>query len=120
MDTQQKTEADQQAALKAYVDGQLAIIKAHMPLTYQTIKTKAGEVGGKAYALVRLGIAGKPNCFYAIEGDRAVGTPFVGAPGMDTMANYIKQFGCKLFVLWAQEAQQPQATTVQGVQHGAN
>lgn len=120
MDTQQKTEVDQQAAIKAYVDGQLGIIKAHMPLTYQSIKAKAEEVGGKAYALVRLGIAGRPNTFYAIEGNRAVGTPFVDVPGMDKMAEYIRQFGCKLFILWAQEAQQAQATPAQGGEHGTD
>ncbi len=92
--------------MKAFVDAQLAIIKAHMPMTYKAIKDKAGEIGSKAYSLVRLGVAGKPNTFYAIEAGRAVGTPFVNVVGADQLADYIRQFGCTFLILWAAEAQQ--------------
>jgi hypothetical protein len=109
MDTrQQSSEAEpaDQDAMKAYVDGQLATIKAHMPMTYKAIKDKAGEIGSKAYSFVRLGVAGKPNTFYAIEAGRAVGTPFVNVVGAEQLADYIRQFGCTFLILWAAEAQQ--------------
>jgi hypothetical protein len=113
MDTrQQSSEAAQatpsadQEAMRVYVDAQLDTIKAHMPMTYKAIKDKAGEIGSKAYSLVRLGVAGKPNTFYAIEAGRAVGTPFVNVVGADQLADYIRQFGCTFLILWAAEAQQ--------------
>lgn len=109
MDTRQQSSeaapADQDA-MKAYVDAQLAIIKTHMPMTYQAVKDKAGEIGNKAFSLVRLGVAGKPNTFYAIEAGRAVGTPFVNVVGADQLADYIREFGCTFLILWAAEAQQ--------------
>lgn len=92
--------------MKAFVDAQLATIKAHMPMTYKAIKDKAGEIGNRAYGFVRLGIAGKPNTFYAIEAGTAVGTPFVNVVGADQLADYIRQFGCTFLILWAAEAQQ--------------
>ena len=110
MDTRQQSSTEaapaEQSAMKAYVDGQLDQIKAHMPMTYAAIKAKAGDIGSKAYSLVRLGVAGKPNTFYAIEADRAVGTPFVNVPGAEQLADYIRQFDCTFLILWAAEAQQ--------------
>lgn len=110
MDTRQQSSNEaapaDQDAMKAYVDAQLATIKAHMPMTYKAIKDKAVEIGNLAYSLVRLGVAGKPNTFYAIEAGRAVGTPFVNVVGADQLADYIRQFGCTFLILWAAEAQQ--------------
>jgi len=109
MDTRQQSSEvapPDQDAMKAYVDGQLATIKAHMPMTYKAIQDKAGEIGTRAYSFVRLGVAGKPNTFYAIEAGRAVGTPFVNVVGADQLADYIRQFGCTFLILWAAEAQQ--------------
>jgi hypothetical protein len=110
MDTRQQSSSEatpaDQAAMKAYVDGQLDQIKAHMPITYAAIKAKAGDIGSKAYSLVRQGIVGKPNRFYAIEAGRAVGTPFVNVVGAEQLAEYIRQFGCTFLILWAAEAQQ--------------
>ena len=110
MDTRQQSSNEaapaDQDAMKAYVDAQLAIIKAHMPMTYKAVKDKAGEIGNEAFRLVRQGIVGKPNRFYAIEAGRAVGTPFVNVVGADQLADYIRQFGCTFLILWAAEAQQ--------------
>ena len=49
------------------VEQEIADIKAHMPEVYQAIKDKADEIGKEAYALVRRGLRGEPNCFYAFE-----------------------------------------------------
>jgi hypothetical protein len=116
MDTQQQHSEDakgNQEAMKAFVDGQVQQIRRHMPMTYEAIKRKADEIGNVAYSLVRLGIAGKPNTFYAIEADRAVGTAFVNVQGADALAEYIRQFGCQFLILWAADAQQ-------GGDHGAH
>lgn len=110
MDTRQQSSSeaapDDKEAWAQYIDAQLALIKAHMPMTYKAVKDKAGEIGNKAYSLVRQGIVGRPNKFYAIEAGRAVGTPFVNVVGADQLADYIRQFGCTFLILWAAEAQQ--------------
>lgn len=119
MDTRQQSSeaapADKEAWAQ-YVDAQLALIKAHMPMTYAAIKDKAGEIGNRAYSYVRLGIAGKPNTFYAIEAGRSVGTPFVNVVGAEQLADYIRQFGCSFLILWAAEAQQPDSQANTGAQ----
>lgn len=74
--------------------GQLAFIKQQMPLTYQAIQRKAAEQGNGVFGLVRKGIKGKPNCFWAAERSYAVGTPFVGLANADQLADTIRQFGC--------------------------
>ena len=51
-------------------------IKDHMPETYKAIQEKAGKIGNEAYRLVRSGLAGKPNKFYAMERGWICGTPF--------------------------------------------
>jgi len=93
------------------------MIRRHMPMTYKAIQDKAGEIGRPAFNFVRRGVAGQPNTFYAIEADRAVGTPFVGVQGADKLAEYIRQFGCAFLILWAAEAQQLQKAEVQDGTH---
>ncbi|WP_156362897.1 hypothetical protein [Xylophilus sp. Leaf220] len=75
-------------------------IRSNMPETYQAIKAKADQIGSEAYALVRRGIKGEPNCFYAMEGGRVVGHPFnlPGLPG--NIASLVLQFGCRHMVWW--------------------
>ena len=99
------TTADREV-LKQQIDARVAEIKRHMPMTYKAIQDKAAEIGNKAYNLVRRGIAGQANTFYAVEAGRSVGTPFVGVKGADELAEYIRQFGCVFLILWAAEAQQ--------------
>lgn len=113
MDTRQQSSEAAPAAQPAdreawprYINDQLAMIKAHMPMTYKDIQDKAAEIGNRAYGYVRAGIAGKPNTFYAVEAGRAVGTPFVNVTGADQLAEYIRLFGCVLLILWADEAKQ--------------
>lgn len=112
MDTRPKSsEAPQpeKEAVKAMIDAAVADIKAHMPMTYKAIQDKAGEIGNRAYNLVKRGIVGQANTFYAVENGRAVGTPFVNVVGADQLAEYIRQFGCTFLILWAAEAQQAEA-----------
>lgn len=68
MDTQKKAAVD--------VEAKIAEIKAHMPNTYASIQRKAALLGGQAYELVRRGLRGERDCFYAIEAGRVVGTTF--------------------------------------------
>lgn len=114
---QQGPQGDAEAARKAWIDEQLAMVKRHMPMTYKAIQDKAKEIGRPAFNFVRRGVAGQPNAFYAIEAGRAVGTPFVGVPGADRLADYIRDFGCVFLILWAAEAQQLPKAEVQDGAH---
>jgi hypothetical protein len=93
---------------KAAIDVQarLAEIKAHMPMTYRAIQIKAAQPGSDAYRLVRLGIKGVPNSFYAIERGWVQGTPFDLPDVSAELARVIVQFGCTFLVMWAPGAQQ--------------
>lgn len=86
------------------VDQQIANIKAHMPQVYQSIQAKAAEIGKAAFALVRRGLRGEANCFYAFERGHVVGTPFNQTDVMPTTAFYMVAFGCDHIVIWAGEA----------------
>lgn len=80
------------------------LIKARMPETYKSVGETSARIGQVAFRLVRAGIRGKPNCFYAVERGHVVGTPF-NMPGVqDDMARLVLQFGCTFMVMWAPEA----------------
>jgi hypothetical protein len=81
------------------VNKQLATIKDHMPAVYAAVQAKAGEIGNEAFALVRRGAKGEPDCFYAFEGGRVVGTPFGEAVAPD-VAQLIVQFGATFLCMW--------------------
>jgi hypothetical protein len=73
----------------------LQMIKTVMPLTYRSIQNKAAQFGNDVYRLVRLGIRGQANCFWAMEGGRVVGTPFASThPVAAVAAQGLVQFGC--------------------------
>lgn len=73
---------------------QIQIIKTKMPETYKAIQIKAGQVGNEAYALVKRGLRGEANCFWAMEAGHVVGTPF-NMPDLNReMAAAMVQFGC--------------------------
>lgn len=82
------------------IEEQIAEIRAHMPEVYKGIQAKAQELGKPAYALVRRGLRGEPNCFYAFERGRVVGTPFVVTDIMAEVARYMVQFGCSHVCIW--------------------
>lgn len=85
------------------IEEQIAEIKANMPEVYKAIQAKAQEIGRPAFSLVRRGLAGEANCFYAFERGRVVGTPFNRTDIMAEIAKYMVQFGCSHIVVWSNE-----------------
>ena len=69
-------------------------IKSHMPNTYKTILGKAALIGNEAFSLVRRGLRGEPNCFWAMEGGLVMGTPFNLVEVQRDIAQYMVTFGC--------------------------
>ena len=90
------------------VDEQIAQIKQHMPETYKSIKAKADAIGKPAFGLVRRGLRGEANCFYAFERGRVVGTPFNMTEIARDVAQYMVTFGCTYVCIWAAPAIPPQ------------
>ena len=76
-------------------------IKQFMPETYKSIKTKADTIGNDAYVLVRRGLRGEPNCFYAFERGRVMGTPFNLVEVQRDIAQYMVTFGCSHVCVFA-------------------
>ena len=95
------------------VEQQIADIKAYMPETYKDIQAKAQARGNSAFAMVRRGLAGQPNSFYAMEGGRVVGTPFAKSDLTSEIAMGIVQFGVGFLALWG-EVQAPAQASEQG------
>jgi len=87
---------------KVDVPAKIAEIKQHMPETYASIQAKAGVIGNEAYVLVRRGLRGEPNCFYAFEAGRVVGTPFSLADVLRDVAQYMVTFGVSHVCVWAE------------------
>lgn len=82
------------------IEAQVKEIRAHMPEVYKDIQKKAQVIGKEAYALVRRGLRGEANCFYALERGRVVGTPF-NTPGiMAELAQYMVEFGFQHLSIW--------------------
>ena len=78
----------------------LARIKANMPRTYADIQAQAGGPRGRAtFALVRRGLRGEANCFYAVEAGHVVGAPFDQAVTADAAAVMVR-FGAEFLVMW--------------------
>ena len=78
---------------RAAIERGLQTIKTRMPSTYQSIQSKAAEIGNDVFRLVRHGLAGSSCCFYAVEGGHVVGTPFTGHPVEAATALTMVQFG---------------------------
>lgn len=98
-----------------HVEAVIAQIKADMPETYKTIQDKASEIGRIAFELVRRGLRGEPNCFYAFEAGRVVGTPFVWPQVQADVAKLMVQFGVKSVCIFAIPGK-----GIEGVTYGAN
>ncbi len=94
------------------VTGAIEDIKRFMPETYLSIKARADLIGKDAFGLVRRGLRGEANCFYAFEGGRVVGTPFTLREVARDIAQYMVTFGCVHVCIWAAA---PEAL---GVAHG--
>lgn len=84
---------------------QIATIKSRMPGTYQSISDKATQIGNKAYELVRRGLRGEPNCFWAMEGGYVMGTPFSVSDIQQEVARYMVAFGCAHVCIFQSEVQ---------------
>lgn len=82
------------------VEAKIAEIKQYMPETYKAIKERAYLIGNTAYELVRRGLRGEPNCFYAIEAGRVMGAPFSVANISDDVARRMVEFGCAYVCIW--------------------
>jgi hypothetical protein len=80
-------------ATKVDVTDKLNLIKGQMPETYASIKRRAAEGSNQAFEMVRRGLRGEANCFYACEGGRVVGTPFSAGQINAEIALYIVEFG---------------------------
>lgn len=73
----------------------LQLIKTRMPQTYEQITRKAKVQGNGVYTLVRRGLRGDSNCFWAMEAGHVVGTPFEAThPVSAVMALSMVKFGC--------------------------
>ncbi len=87
------------------VEQQIVHIKANMPETYKSIQAKAQAIGKVAFAYVRRGLRGEPNCFYAFERGYVVGTPFTLTEVARDIAQYMVTFGITHAVVWHCEAE---------------
>ena len=86
---------------KVDVNGKIEEIKQFMPETYKAIKAKSAEIGNVAFELVRRGLRGEVNCFYAFEGGRVMGTPFATGPLPDHIARLMVEFGCAFVCIFS-------------------
>jgi hypothetical protein len=103
------------------VEAVIATIKTRMPETYKSIQAKAQALGKSAYALVRAGIKGQPNCFYAFERGHIVGTPFTLTEISRDVAQLMCTLGVQHCIVWPEHAvQQLVRQQVEGVAHGAH
>lgn len=83
------------------VTQQIADIKTHMPNVYRSITDRAEDLGNAVYAMVRRGLRGEANCFYAFEKGRVVGTPFASPSVQDDVAVNMVRFGVAHVVVLA-------------------
>lgn len=91
---------DTSVAAKVDVNGKIDEIKRFMPETYKSIQAKAGKIGRPACELVRRGLKGEANCFYAFEGGRVVGTPFNMPQITADIALLMVEFGAAMCCIW--------------------
>lgn len=105
MDTQQKDPTADK----------IELIKTLMPGVYGRIQQKATQIGREAYSLVRRGLQGEPNCFYALEGGRVVGTMFNDPLINSDLALHVVEFGSAHVCIWGDKLQ-----AAREAQHGAN
>lgn len=79
---------------KVDVAASIQEIKQHMPETYKSIQAKAAEIGNDVYVLVRRGLRGEPNCFWAMERGHIKGTLFDMPDVQRDVAWAMVGFGC--------------------------
>lgn len=84
-------------------DEQIGEIKRFMPETYAAIQAKAKAIGNQAFVWVRRGLRGEPNCFFAVEDRREVGTAFDRGDIMSELQRCRRLYGHVNIVLFASE-----------------
>lgn len=114
MDTRTAKLSDSE--LDAMVKAGIDLIKSRMPETYKSIQQREtgvmDEVAGQpvavvpaygkaVYNLVRRGIRGEANCFYAFERGHVVGTPFSQQEVSRDVAQAMVTFGCAHICIFA-------------------
>jgi hypothetical protein len=107
------------------VQQDLLTIRTRMPKLYEAIKERA-KVQPEVYALVRRGLRGEVNCFYAMEAGHVMGAPFAGerwAKVADVLREQALQFGFGFVVMWG-DAQPSNASVhtnaLEGAAHGTH
>lgn len=90
------------------VSAQLQIIKTKMPETYKAIQARVKGVteviagqsavlipayGNEVFTLVRRGLRGEANCFWAMENGHVMGTPFTMLDVQHDVAKLLVWFG---------------------------
>lgn len=68
-------------------------IKTSMPEVYKLIQGYA-QKDAKVWRLVRMGLAGRPGCFWAAEAGHVAGTPFVQLSRAVEVSRLIARMGC--------------------------
>jgi len=80
--------------MQVWINEQIQTIKTKMPETYRDIQKRADKIGALAFALVKRGLRGEPDCFWAMEGGYVMGTPFKLEDSSRDLAWYMVSFGC--------------------------
>jgi len=93
---------------KIDVAAEIQVIKQHMPETYKSIQAKAAQIGNEAYVLVRRGLRGEPNCFWAMERGYVKGALFNLPDVQRDVAWAMVGWGCAYVCIFAQVASQSQ------------
>ena len=98
---------------KEDVEQDLHTIRTRMPKLYEAIKERA-KMQPEVYALVRRGLRGESNCFYAMEAGHVMGAPFAGerwAKVADVLREQALQFGFGFVVMWGDTPAADQGAT---------
>ncbi|WPG35146.1 hypothetical protein [Variovorax sp. EBFNA2] len=68
-------------------------MRSAMPKTASMVDMRRAEWGKEyVHAMIKRGVAGEPNCFYAAEAGHTLGTPFAG-PIAEDVAWHMVTFG---------------------------
>lgn len=89
------------------IRARLQHIKDHMPQTYELICAKAVDQGDAVWGMVRRGVRGEPNEFWAMEAGHFAGTPFNMQKVEDEIAWGMVNFGATFAVVFNLQIDRP-------------
>jgi hypothetical protein len=95
-------------------------IKDHMPQTYELICAKAVDMGDEVWGMVRRGVRGVPNEFWAMEAGHFAGTPFDLKKVQDEIAWGMVNFGDTFAVVFNLQIDRPAQQARAGGNDGAH